>query len=208
MATAPRLRFGQLWHGLGAAGDSDEVFRRVAAAYAEPWRAYHTMDHILDCLARLDEATTVPGYGVEAEAALWFHDVVYDTHRMDNEARSADCAARVLADGGVPHAVSVRVRNLILTTAHTAPPQDAAGCLVSDIDLSMLGRPPGEFNEYERRIRREYDWVPELDFRRERTRILRALLERPHIYFTEHFRARYEARARDNLERALARLEV
>ena len=78
--------------------------------------------------------------------------------------------------------------------------------LLADVDLSILGREAEVFWRYEENIRKEYAWVPEDLFRRERVRILRGFLDRQHIYYHEEYRERFEARARVNLEQAIARL--
>ena len=72
-----------------------------------------------------------------------------------------------------------------------------------DVDLSILGRERKEFERYERGIREEYRWVPAPMYRRKRLEILHSFLNRPAIYATEHFRDRYEIRARENLEWAI-----
>jgi predicted metal-dependent HD superfamily phosphohydrolase len=70
----------------------------------------------------------------------------------------------------------------------------------------ILGREAGDFWWYEGDIRKEYAWVPEDLFRRERVTILRDFLDRPHIYYHSEYRERFEAQARANLEQAIARL--
>jgi predicted metal-dependent HD superfamily phosphohydrolase len=141
-----------------------------------------------------------------AEAALWFHDAVHEPLAADNEERSADWARRALARLDVaPHAVE-EIARLILLTRHTAPPADPAGRLLCDIDLSILGRPPAEFADYERRIRAEYAAVPDAAYRKGRRRVLGAFLARDPLYGTPWFRERYEQPARANLQRAIERL--
>ena len=207
MAAAARLRFSELWRRLGAIGTGRQAFDDLLAAHADPGRAYHTLDHVLDCLARLDEYGAVPGEQDPVEAAIWFHDVVYDPHRTDNEDRSAEWAARALAGAGVPEAAAARIGDLIRMTAHKAPPSDQEGALLCDVDLSILGRDEPKFEEYERRIRQEYAWVPEPLYRAGRTRILAAFQARDRIYLTDHFHDRFEGPARANLRRALAQLQ-
>ena len=58
------------------------------------------------------------------EAAIWFHDVVYDTHRTDNERLSAEWAGRVLTAAGVPGPTISRVQELVLATEHAREPAD------------------------------------------------------------------------------------
>ena len=55
-------------------------------------------------------------------------------------------------------------------------------------------------------MREEYGWVPGPIYRRTRRKLLEAFRARPTIYSTDPFLQRYEARARANLARSLARL--
>jgi predicted metal-dependent HD superfamily phosphohydrolase len=77
--------------------------------------------------------------------------------------------------------------------------------VLADVDLSILGREAEVFWRYEGDIRKEYGWVPEEVFQREMVRILRGVLDPPHIYYHSEYRERFEGRARANLEQAVAR---
>jgi predicted metal-dependent HD superfamily phosphohydrolase len=200
-----RARFARLWSLLGATDDEGLAFQRLEAAYAEPHRAYHNAEHIRDCLDRLDESTKEP-INPALEAAIWFHDAVYDPRRDDNEAASATLAERLLAEAGIPNASAIEVRRLILLTSHQDIPGDPAGRVICDVDLSILGRHPEEFEEFERRIRAEYAWVPESQYREGRVRVLAGFLARPELYQTPYFRNRYEDSARRNLQASISRL--
>ena len=203
-----KSRFVTLLGRLGATAGADGLFEEMAAAWAEPHRAYHGTAHLLDCLEQLDAA---PGEGADrriVEAGLWFHDAVYDPRATGNEARSAAWASRALGATGIPSAMAAEVARLVLLTRHTAPAPDPAGRLICDVDLSILGRPPEDFYEFERRIRAEYAWVPEETYRAVRVDILTGFLRRAPLYLTEHFRRKYESAARRNLEAAVARLRA
>ncbi|MFL5493225.1 MAG: N-methyl-D-aspartate receptor NMDAR2C subunit [Gemmatimonadales bacterium] len=201
-----QARFERLWRRLGAAGDGAALFAELDAAYREPARVYHTTEHLADCLARLDEFPEPEAERDLVEAAIWFHDAVYDPRRSDNESRSAEWAARAFAETGVAGNLVERIRRLVLLTRHLGPAPDPAGQLLCDIDLSILGREPAEFERFERAIRAEYAWVPEPEYRTGRARILRGFLQREPLYQTVPFRLRYEDAARRNLAGALARL--
>jgi predicted metal-dependent HD superfamily phosphohydrolase len=208
VAATARLRFSELWQRLGATGAVNQAFDELAAAHGTPGRVYHTLDHVLDCLARLDEAERASDDRDLVEAAIWFHDIVYDPHRADNEARSAQWASRTLSAAGVPAESVGRIGELIRMTTHSSPPSDRQGSLLCDVDLSILGRGEREFDKYQERIREEYAWVPDPLYRAGRSRILSTFLQRDRIFLTDYFRDRYEAPARTNLRRALARLEA
>lgn len=207
MAEPARLRFSRLWRRLGAQDTSDPVFDRLAAAHGEPGRAYHTLDHVMDCLALLDDADAPAGERDPIEAAIWFHDVFYDSRRRDNENRSAEWAEQALSAAGVPSETVSRIAQLVRMTDHSTSPSDAGGQLLCDVDLAILGRDQAEFDDYQRRIREEYGWVSDPLYRVGRARVLSGFAERPRIYLTQSFRDRYEAAARANLRRALAVLE-
>lgn len=201
-----KSRFEALWSRLEAAGDGQGAFTRLMAAYAEPHRAYHTAEHIADCLAQLDAAPETPANRTLVEVAIWCHDVVYDPRAADNEAESAAWASYILSGAGVALPTIDAIRRLVLLTRHVKPARDTNGSLLCDIDLSILGRPPAEFDEFERRIRAEYDWVPEREYREGRARVLSRLLGWDPLYQTDCFRRRYETAARNNLAAVIARL--
>jgi predicted metal-dependent HD superfamily phosphohydrolase len=203
---ANRERFAALLRRLGATGDPLPAADDILAAYAAPERTYHGIAHLDDCLTQLDQAATDAAHRDRVEAALWFHDVVYDSRRDDNERRSAAWARRLCQELSVPAAITAEIERLVGLTDHRTPPTDASGRLLCDIDLSILGRPPEQFDAYDRAIRGEYASVPEEAYRVGRRRVLEGLLAREALYGTNQFRQRYEATARANLRRALARL--
>ena len=205
--TELRERFVSLVRRLGGSGDPAPAADSLLAAWGEPSRVYHGAAHLVDCLACLDEAPGDPAGRDRIEGALWYHDAVYDTRAENHEELSAAWARRALIALGVATDVADEVARLILLTRHAEPPTDEAGRRVCDIDLSILGRTPAEFDAYDAGIRAEYAWVADPAFRRGRRRVLEELLAREPLYGTEWFRHRYEKPARANLRRALARLD-
>lgn len=199
-----RRRWRALWERLGA--HADPPFEDLASRYAEPHRAYHTLDHIAHCLDEFEAARTLAREPSAVELALWYHDAVYDPRAKDNEEKSAALAVDVVRGSGHPDALGRRVAEMILASTHRAASDDPDTRLFTDIDLSILGRPEAVFDEYERQVRREYAWVPEPMFRAGRSAILSSFLERPSLYLTDFFRGKCEKAARANLERSIARL--
>lgn len=198
-------RWLSLCERAGAKGDAAAVYARLAERYAEPHRACHTLDHIAFCLDEFEPVRHLATWPNEVEMAIWFHDAVYAPAARDNEARSAEVARQACAEMKLPKAFGKRVFHFIIATQHHVVPSDPDARLIGDVDLAILGQPADRFDDYERRIRQEHAHVAANDFRAARAAILRDLLARPHVYSTEHFRERYEAQARANLERALAR---
>jgi predicted metal-dependent HD superfamily phosphohydrolase len=201
-----KQRWSRTWDLLGLAQPAPAVFADLVRRYQEPHRAYHTLHHLEECFDRFDEAAGLAERPGELLAALWFHDAVYDTHAADNEVRSALLAGEVIGRAGGSGELATRVGELVLATRHEARPAGVDQALIADIDLAILGAPAPRFDEYERQVRQEYDWVPEAAFRAARVRILNGFLARPTIFSTALFLDRFEDHARANLRRSLARL--
>jgi predicted metal-dependent HD superfamily phosphohydrolase len=184
---------------------SHHVFEQLFAAYTGTDRHYHGIGHIAECLSELDSVREMATNPKAIEAAIWFHDVVYDGRRQDNEERSADLAQEQLARLGYDATFRDEVRRLILLTRHDRPPPDRDGQLMVDIDLASLSRPAEVFDRNSELIRQEYPHVPEADFVRGREQMLGRFLQRPRIYYTDVFHDRDEKQARINLQRVIAR---
>lgn len=198
-------RWSALWLRLGGVGAGTQVRDDLLRRYAEPHRAYHTVAHLDHVLSELDAMREVAAEPDLVEAALWFHDAVYDPRRHDNEERSADLAIAALAAAGITTRAAGRVAALVLVTKHHVPAEsDRDAQVLCDADLAILGGSREEFDRYEREIRFEYGWVPDDAFDAGRTRVLQSFLTRARIYATDLGYERHEHRARENLRRVLS----
>lgn len=194
-------------------GSSEQDARTVywqilAPRYGEPHRGYHTVAHVASCLGVLDETVAgSPDWLPGARLALWFHDVIYDPLRKDNEERSADVLIGACGLMGVPRSASFASADAVLATKHVGEdPVLELNRRVLDADLASLGFAWDEFVANSAGIRKEYSFVPEDAYRSGRTKILQGFLDRPVLYFTEECRSLYDARARENLRRAVSEL--
>jgi predicted metal-dependent HD superfamily phosphohydrolase len=206
MAAANENQWREFWQRLDARGDALPTWRQLETAYTEPWRAYHNLDHIGQCLAEFTVVRQLADDAISVEAAIWFHDVVYDTHRKDNEERSADLATALLVTAGKPDSFCQRVHTLILATKHQSQPTSSDARLLIDIDLCVLGQGPERYAEFERQIRHEYAWVTDRDFAAGRSAVLNGFLRRERIFNTPAFAQRFEDQARVNLAWAIRQL--
>ena len=200
-------RFEADVRAVGGTAPTAVEFRDLVAAYSEAHRHYHTLAHVTACLGALDAHRELAIRPAEIAVALWFHDVVYDTRRDDNEARSAERAGRFLHSHRVAADSIGRIDRMILATRHGEATPRGDTALLIDIDLGILGQPARVFDRYDDDIRREYAWVADDAYRAGRRRVLEGFLARSRIYATPPFQDAFEAPARANLGRALARLQ-
>jgi predicted metal-dependent HD superfamily phosphohydrolase len=195
------------WRELGAPLPGDALYDRVVACWSEPHRHYHTLQHLGETLAWFDTVRDLARRPGEVALGLWFHDAFYDAQRTDNEERSAKWARLSVLQAEGPAGAADRLHALIMATRHkAAPEEDADTQLLLDIDLSIFGTDAQRFDESSAQVRAEYAHVPEGSYREGRRRILGDFLARPRLYNTDYFYSRLEERARENIERELARL--
>src|SRR5262245_27031734 len=193
------------WVGLASrhAPDTSAIeilFNSIVEHYSAKNRAYHDLSHIQSLLS-LSES--LPDKIQNRDAfyfAIWFHDVIYDTKRSDNEEKSAEFTVKALAGMGVPEQTIATAREMVLAT------KDHRGANLSwdmkaflDLDTSILGAPEETYKKYSTAIRKEYSWVPDILYRKGRMKVLNDFLEREHIYHTEEIKAEYELQARNNI---------
>jgi len=178
----------------------ESLFNSIVEHYSASERAYHNLSHIQSLLALSETLLEKVRNWDAVSFAIWFHDVIYDTKRSDNEEKSAEFAVEALASLGVPEQTIATVREMILAT------KDHRGADLSwdtkaflDLDTSILGAPEEIYKEYSRAIRKEYSWVPDFLYRKGRMKVLNDFLEREFIYYTEEIQAQYELQARRNI---------
>lgn len=181
------------------------MYQNLLKQYGEPHRAYHTREHIRSCLQLWVEIkeTLVQPHAVAL--ALFFHDAIYDPRRQDNEARSALLFEEVGRLSRLDTELVARVCDMIQATKHHQSDDPDTQAML-DIDLSILGASPAVFAQFEAGIRKEYSWVPEELYRRERARIMQTFLVRDTLFYKPFFRERFDAQARVNLAGLVAHL--
>lgn len=189
----------------------DALKAELAKLYAAPERHYHNLAHIEALLALAARHRAEIADPEAIEAAIWFHDAIYDSQAKDNETRSAALAAERLGSrlergqlAKIIAMIEATATHLVPDLADAAARHDAA--LLLDMDLSILGAAPPAFDAYEAGVRKEYDWVPEDLWRKGRAGVLQGFLARPHIFHTDAFRAELDNRARANIARSIATL--
>mmetsp|Transcript_3063 Transcript_3063/g.7108 ORF Transcript_3063/g.7108 Transcript_3063/m.7108 type:complete len:339 (-) Transcript_3063:63-1079(-) len=170
-------------------------WKTIEKRYCEPWRVYHTLEHLRYLFELLDEQLKllqdararldVRRDRKWIECAIFFHDVVYDPARSDNEELSArmwldfacEAAERrdhldvnnlqfgASRDGAVEQRVALWIRQ---TAGHSHKPFlkndkgdfiDAAGSFFLDLDLGILASSPARYKRYTAEVTEEYGSV-------------------------------------------------
>lgn len=179
------------------------LWSRLQSHYSEPQRHYHNLGHIEASLEELDRCSSK---GLALEGAIWFHDVIYNPTRGDNEEASILWFRQTTGDWINP-ALAGRIAGLIeATDFRKKSAEDAETILMVDIDLAILSAPPKTYDAYAVAIRSEYAHVSDEDFRKGRAKVMAGFLGKQ-IYRSARFTGR-EERARLNIARELEKLRA
>lgn len=189
----------------------DRFFREIERKYTAARRHYHNLHHIQ---ALLQFCETYAGQLHDHDVvafAVFYHDIIYNVLRKDNEPRSARLAVKRLPVLGVPADKVSTVKLFIeATQTHTvsaAVPHITDLQFFLDFDMSILGAQWNVYETYTRQVRREYRIYPDKLYYPGRQKFLQHCLQSAFIFQTPTFRERYEARARENIERELRNIE-
>ena len=110
------------------------LWQEIQLAYSEATRLYHTLKHLENIYKELQSFKLTP----LLEFAIFYHDIVYDVKRDDNEEQSAFLAKKRLEQLNAPITLIKEVFQLIIETK-THKASSEVNALFLDADLSILG---------------------------------------------------------------------
>ena len=177
---------------------SQTLLNTLITAYKEPQRAYHTVQHIAECLAHFQNIQSSLNDSIAVETAIWFHDAVYDPKASDNELQSAELMKSVCNEFLSEQQIE-KVYQWIIATQKHQPSDDHDLNSLLDIDLAILGSNAERFAEYQQQIQFEYAWVESDVYKVKRKQVLQQFEQMNPIYQTRWFRYHYEKQAKISL---------
>lgn len=177
---------------------SKALLRLLLEAYSEPQRHYHTIQHIVECLAFFHQIKNQLNDPIAVELAIWFHDAIYNPQAIDNEEKSAELMEQHCSQLFENTKIQKVYKWIIATKTHL-PTTDQDLNYLLDIDLAILGSSKQRFAEYEQQIQQEYSWVEAELYRVKRAEVLNYFFEMKPLYQTEYFKNLLEEQAKYNL---------
>jgi predicted metal-dependent HD superfamily phosphohydrolase len=137
--------------------------------------------------------------------AIWYHDVIYNSLKSDNEFKSAEFARKRLEKLKIDSNCIENCANLIISTKkhQILNTQNQDNAYLLDWDLAILGTTWEMYELYTQKIRKEYSMYPDFMYKKGRKKVLQHFLERPRIYYTEKYHDLWETNARKNIQKEL-----
>lgn len=188
----------------------NELWNHIQSQYTSEKRHYHSLEHLYYMLTIIAEHENKLQDKEAIILAVWFHDIIYDTNRKDNEEQSAEFAENALRKINTSNEFIKKVTDMILLTKNHSLnfESDFDTKLFLDADLAILGGSRDEYNKYLEGIRKEYRQYPDMLYNGGRKIILEHFLQEEYIYKTEELRNRLEKQARENITFELKQLSI
>ena len=182
---------------------NNKLWEDIENKYSNKKRHYHTLHHLENLLNELSEVKPQIQNWDTILFTLFYHDVIYNTLKLDNEQKSADYAEQKMLMLSVPIDIISNCKKQILATQAHVFSTDSDTNLFTDADLSILGYSHEAYTKYYQNIRREYNIYPDLVYNPGRKKVLLHFLNMEKIYKTPYFYNKYESQARINLSEEL-----
>jgi predicted metal-dependent HD superfamily phosphohydrolase len=184
----------------------EDLWLEVIENYSDRNRHYHNLDHLTQLLQQLLPFKTKVENWDAILFATYYHDIIYDVLRNNNEENSAAYASERLTILKVPAQQIELCSQHILTTKSHSSSDSSDTNLFTDADLSILGSNWETYDHYCQKIRKEYAIYPDLLYKPGRKKVLQHFLAVSRIFKTEPFYSQFEERARQNIAKELRQL--
>lgn len=185
---------------------SKKLWNEIVINYSDIGRYYHNLNHIEAIISELsDVKDQIPEWDT-AMYSVFYHDIIFNATRTDNEALSAEVANNRLQEINFPKdKITECVLQILATKGHEAG-TDLTTQLFMDADLAILGKDTKKYAEYSANIRKEFFVYTDAQYNAGRKKVLNHFLAMDQIFKTNYFHKKYELNARKNIERELTLL--
>lgn len=183
-----------------------ELWNEIEVCHSQAKRHYHTLTHLENLLQQLISVQDhIENWNVVL-FTLYYHDIVYNPLKDNNEEKSAELAEARLSAIGVPASFIHQCKQQILATKKHLRVVEEDTNYFTDADLSILGQGWNSYSDYYKDVRKEYSIYPDLIYKPGRKKVLRHFLNMDRIFKTEYFYKKFETTAKLNLQRELETL--
>lgn len=183
-----------------------ELWAEIERNYSDKKRHYHTLNHLENLFQQLTEIKTQIKDWDVVLFSLYYHDVIYNSLKSDNEQKSAELAEKRMKSIEISLEIIEGCNAQIMATKAHFLSENEDTNYFTDADLSVLGQSWEMYSEYYQNVRKEYAIYPDLIYNAGRKKVLKHFLAMERIFKTNYFYLKFEEQARVNLEKELALL--
>ena len=179
---------------------TNELWTEIEKNYSSKKRHYHTLHHLDSLLAQLTDVKGEIQNWNNILFTLYYHDIVYNSLKLDNEEKSAELAEKRMKQISVSNDKIELCKNQILATKSHIKSTDSDTNYFTDADLSVLGHNWETYSLYYKNVREEYSIYPDFVYNPGRKKVLIHFLSMERIFKTDFFHNKFEKQAKQNLQ--------
>ena len=181
----------------------EKYWNEIALQYANKNRHYHNLTHLENLLVQLTAIKHLINNWEAILFSLYYHDIIYNTIKSNNEEKSAILAVKRLNELSVAKEIVQLTETIIIATKKHELATNNDINFFTDADLSILGTDWETYHTYTLNIRKEYAIYPTIIYNAGRTKVIQHFLNMSCIFKTTYFQERFESNARINLHNEL-----
>lgn len=179
------------------------LWQEIEEYYTSKKRHYHTLEHLENLLFQLTPIRTKISSWNTILFTLFYHDVIYNSLKNNNEEKSAELAVKRMNQLSIPNKVIENCFSQILATKSHKTSENSDTNYFTDADLSILGQSWEVYTQYYKNVRKEYAVYPNIIYNSGRKKALQHFLTMENIFKTEYFYQKFEETARKNIQKEI-----
>ncbi|WP_423998554.1 hypothetical protein [Maribacter sp. IgM3_T14_3] len=179
------------------------LWTEIEKNYSGKKRHYHTLQHLDNLLSQLTIVKREIKNWETTLFTLYYHDIIYNATKSDNEEKSAELAEKRMKEISVSSNIIEQCKKQILATKSHHKSIDSDTNYFTDADLSVLGQSWETYTQYYKNVRKEYAIYPTFIYNPGRKKVLHHFLSMDRIFKTDFFYNQFETQAKQNLKREL-----
>jgi predicted metal-dependent HD superfamily phosphohydrolase len=183
-----------------------ELWTEIEKNYSSKKRHYHTLEHLDNLLSQLTDVKSEIQNWETILFTLFYHDIIYNSIKSDNEEKSAEFAENRMKQISVSNDKIELCKKQILGTKSHIKSTDSDTNYFTDADLSVLGQNWETYLLYCKNVRKEYSIYPTLVYNPGRKKVLNHFLSMDRIFKTDFFYDKFEIQAKQNLQQEIESL--
>lgn len=181
----------------------NQWWSEVEENHSNKTRHYHTLAHLENLIIQLKEVKDKINNWETVLFTVFYHDIVYNPLKSNNEEQSANYAEQRMHQLSVPTERIAACKAQILATKAHMNNSESDTNYFTDADLSILGQSWEAYKAYFQQVRKEYSIYPSIIYNPGRKKVLHHFLAMESIYKTEYFIKKFERQAKQNLQKEL-----
>lgn len=151
----------------------NDLWDEITDHYSGSERHYHSLQHLENLLDQLNMVKDDIKDWNAILFTLYYHDIIYNPLKNDNEEKSAATAALRMQALGVTDKTITACKLQIIATKQHLKSEDADTNYFTDADLAILGQSWEDYTAYYQNVRKEYSIYPALIYNAGRKKVLK-----------------------------------